>query len=336
MDAFYYQMTAPRVLTRQPQPIAEDAPGPGRIVARTLVSAISPGTELAAYRGDPPLRPGPIYPRLMGYCNVAEILAVGSGAEAWRPGQRILTFQSHRSAFDCRAEEIVCEVPGDMDAAAAAATYLFHLGYSALIRASVLAGSRVAVVGLGCLGLTTVAVARMAGCFVTAYSDLAERDSLALRFGAQAVRRKTGLTDAMIAADGGAIGFDVVVDTANRWEDWFLSLRLARKGGAVCVVGFPGRAQGAPSENPLASQWFYDKQLALIACGQLPKTPVPVWENRFIVSRNCAYLMEQIRLGILPAGDLVSRRAPAAELESVYRALDQRDPGMVTAVLDWT
>ena len=336
MNDFFYQMTAPRTLVRQPLAMAADAPGPGRIVARTLVSAISPGTELAAYRGEPPLRPGPIYPRLMGYCNVAEITAVGSDVKTWRPGRRILTFQSHRSAFECRAEDVVCEVPGDMDAASAAVAYLFHLGYSALIRAAVLAGSRVAVVGLGCLGLTAVAVARMAGCSVTAYSDLAERDALALRFGARAVRRKAGLTEPMIAEDGGATGFDVVVDTSNRWEDWFLSLRLARKGGAVCVVGFPGRAQAAPSENPLASQWFYDKQLALIACGQLPETPVPVWENRFIVSRNCAYLMEQIRLGVLPAAGLVSKRVPAAELESVYRSLDQRDSGVVTAVLEWT
>ena len=35
MNDFFYQMTAPRTLVRQPLAMAADAPGPGRIVART-------------------------------------------------------------------------------------------------------------------------------------------------------------------------------------------------------------------------------------------------------------------------------------------------------------
>ncbi len=336
MNAPYYQLLGPRQLVLQHQELDEKALQPGQLYARTLVSAVSPGTESAAYRGDPPLRPGPIYPRVVGYCNVAEVVAVGPGASTVRPGQRILTYQSHRSAFICPESEVILTVPADLELGDAAVTYLFHLGYSALIRAGMLAGSRVAVVGLGCLGLTSVAVARMAGAVVYAYSNVAGRDVLARRMGARMARRKAEVTEATLKEDGGGTGFDLVINTSNSWADWFLSVRLARKGGTVCVLGFPGRNEPTPEQNPLASQWFYDKQLALVACGQLAESPVPAWENRFTIKRNCAYLLEQIQQGVLPARELVSRRVPASGLESIYRDLDQHQPDLVTALLEWT
>ena len=54
------------------------------------MTAISPGTELAAYVGLPPLRDGPAYPRLQGYCNVGRVLTVGERVRHLVPGQRVL------------------------------------------------------------------------------------------------------------------------------------------------------------------------------------------------------------------------------------------------------
>ena len=71
----------------------------GAILCETLVTAISPGTELAAYNGLPPLRPATGYPRLQGYCNVSQVIAKGSQVKSVNIGDRILTFQSHRSHF---------------------------------------------------------------------------------------------------------------------------------------------------------------------------------------------------------------------------------------------
>src|SRR5688572_21668827 len=61
-------LNGPRELEFQdvllPPDITED-----QLLARTEFSAVSLGTEMAAYSGEPPLRPGIIYPRLVGYCN---------------------------------------------------------------------------------------------------------------------------------------------------------------------------------------------------------------------------------------------------------------------------
>lgn len=76
-EATVVVLTAPRRLEFERQPLKE--PAPNELLCETLVTAISPGTELAAYIGLPPLRSGLVYPRVQGYCNVARVRAAGSG-----------------------------------------------------------------------------------------------------------------------------------------------------------------------------------------------------------------------------------------------------------------
>ena len=77
-----------------------------------------------------------------------------------------------------------------------ACAYLFHLGYNAVLRSGVRPGSRVLVIGLGVLGLTSVAMAAIAGARVVAVSGHALPQRLGLEFGASAV---------LARSDGGAI-----------------------------------------------------------------------------------------------------------------------------------
>src|SRR5689334_8047017 len=111
MESAVYELTGPRNLVIRSSTLDLMGLNETQIAGKTLVSVLSPGTELAAYRGDPPLRPGNPYPRLVGYCNVASVLAAGSAVSDLRPGDRVITFQSHRSAFICAASEVVARVP---------------------------------------------------------------------------------------------------------------------------------------------------------------------------------------------------------------------------------
>jgi len=309
------------------------APGTGEILARTLWSTISPGTELAAFQGLPPLRPGRVYPRLVGYCNVAEILAIGVGVERLVPGMRVLTWQSHRSAFIVPVADVLAILPPDADARAASAAYLFHLGLDAVHRTGISLGHRVAVLGMGVLGLGAAAMAARAGADVSAITARPEIAGIARAMGACAV---VGPDEAVAAAQATDVGgFDNVVSTSNRWPDWELALRLARKGGTVSVLGFPGRGEPPSPSNPLASQYFYDKQLRLVACGQPVERDAPPDEIRFTLKRNMADIVGRIARGDLPAGRLLTGEYPAASLADAYRALAARRPGDVTSVLAW-
>src|SRR5690606_38036320 len=123
------------------------AEGPGGLICRTLFTAVSPGTELAAYVGLPPLRPTSApYPRYLGYMNVARVEFAGAdAARAYAPGTLVYTHAAHRSTFRIGAEAVLAAVPGGLDARLAAPAYLYRLAWNALRRGGLRPGMQVAV-----------------------------------------------------------------------------------------------------------------------------------------------------------------------------------------------
>ena len=311
---------------------ALDAPGTNEILCETIVSAISPGTELAAWRGLPPLRPSVAYPRLQGYCNVARVIQTGAGVNAVRPGDRVLSFASHRSHHILAEADILYRLPDDAEADHIAVTYLFHLGYNAILRSGVRAGSRVAVIGLGVLGLGAVAMTAIAGGRGAAVSNHSSARDLALKYGAQGCFGREQ-EDAMIRALEGPA--DVVILTTNGWDDFDLALRIAGQNGVIACLGFPGRGQPPGNFNPLESQYFYMKQLRIEAVGWSPEQDDSRGFNRFNERANTSYLAALIESGRLDAEPILSGRYPGSEIAQAYTDLDARKNNAVTYLLDW-
>jgi threonine dehydrogenase-like Zn-dependent dehydrogenase len=319
LPSLVFRLYGPRDLRVDEEVLDLGAIGAREIAARTLFTAVSTGTELAAYRGDPPLRPTPFpYPRLVGYCNVAEVIAVGEHATAYKPGDVILSGQSHRSAYVCDAGSVFLALPPQVDPAAASIAYLIQLGYVALQSAEAQKGQRVAVIGLGVLGLATVACARMMGLDVSAVSSQAASLDIARQWGARAVAKDDAISL-------GAI--DCVVLTSNLWQDWLLSLKTVNISGTIATLGFPGRGQALPDFNPLDSQWLYDKRLTIKATGP----PASADQLR----RNLVYLINQMAAGALPANKLISKTIRWQDLPTLYAELAANRGKLLTAVLKW-
>lgn len=321
------RLLAPRRLELQQEPLR--APAAGELLCETLTSVISPGTELAAYVGLPPLRDGPAYPRVQGYCNVARVLACGEGVGDFAVGQRVLTFQSHRSHFVTPAADVLLTLPESVACAAAATTYLFHLGYNTTLRAGVRAGSRVVVLGIGALGSTAVALAALAGAEVRAVSDHGAAASRALRLGArEAVSRHE-------AAQRLGAWADVVISTTNAWADWSLALACAAQRGTIAALGFPGRGEPVPAANPLDPRHFYMRQLRIEAVGFSPERPDGRGFTRFNERDNLVFLLGEIARGRLPAAELLSGQFAGEQIEEAYAALLERHGDPVTFALQW-
>lgn len=336
MESTIVELAGPRRIALRSATLDLHGLQAGDIAAATICTALSPGTELAAYRGDPPLRPGVGYPRLVGYCNVAEVVARGAAVRDVDVGDRILTFQSHRSAFICPVDAVLARVPTDVDPEHAALAYLFHLGYNALLCGGLRPGHHVGVIGLGTLGLATAAVGVYFGAPVCALSGLEAHLTLAREVGVQAAIRKDdpAALERLRAVTGDA-GLDIVVTTSNAWEDWRLALRVARGKGTVAVLGFPGRTAPVPDFNPLDPSLFYDKQLTIVACGMSPDVAAPADELRFTLKRNLRFLLGALAQKRLPAARLISMVADWRSIGEVYEQLLRREPGMLSAILRW-
>lgn len=322
------RLLGPRDLVFETEEIDVATISPDEIVLATEFSAVSPGTELAAYVGLPPLRPGPVYPRFQGYCNCGRVIAVSANVKNFAVSDRVLTNAAHRSHYRISQSEIITKIPADMSGADASVTYLFHLGYAALLRANVRIGQRVAVVGLGALGVGAVAASQAAGAEVVAISGRAQALSRARRLGATMTCNPE---DAAL----GAVEADIVISTSSSWRDWTVALRAARRGGVIAVLGFPGRGEPHPDFNPLDSQFFYDKQLTLMGVGQLldevPGSRAPSPRLR----ANMEYLVDLISAGRLPVKELSAHLRPARELAQVYEDLLARREDVLTYVLQW-
>ena len=326
-------LDAPESLRFADEPVA--APDAGEMLCRTEVSAISPGTEIAAWKGMPPLRPGPIYPRLQGYCNVATVLELGPGCAGLEVGDRVLTHQSHRSHFTASSDTVLYRLPAEADARHIATAYLYHLGYHAVIDGGVRAGHRVLVQGLGVLGLTSAAMAKQAGASVFAVSDQSEPSRVAMAAGADGVLTRNAL-DTALEIDGDSARFDVVISTVNGWGDWQRALAATARRGTIACLGFPGRGEEAPAHNPLPSEHFYDRQLTVKAVGMAPLANEARGHLRFNLADNMAYICKLIEKGALDAELLISGSFPAADAETAYRKLASRDGSPLTYLLEWS
>lgn len=315
----------PGQLALREEPLA--SPGDGEILCETIVTAISPGTELAAWRGLPPLRPGVVYPRLQGYCNVARVLECGPSVDGIQPGDRVLSLQSHRSHFVMDRAGAVYVLPPEARADRVVAAYLFHLGYNAVLRSNVRAGHRVLVIGLGALGLTSVAMANLAGAQVTAISGHAKPAGIAQQYGARAVFAREEYEAAGEA--------DIVIATTNGWDDFDLALRAAAQNATIACLGFPGRGQAPGEFNPLASEHFYMKQLRIEAVGWSPLENDSRGFARFNLRDNIAFLAGAIEDGRLDPAPIISGTYPGEDIAQAYRDLDARKDDAVTYLLEW-
>ena len=327
-------LTGVRELVFEHLEVDDENLGDTALSARTLCSAVSVGTEVAAYTGEPPLRPGPVYPRRVGYCNVAAVGRSGRSVAGLAPGQRILTHQSHQSGFVCDQAEVLAVLDDTLDPDVAALAYLAQLGLAALQKARFQTGETVAVLGLGAIGLATVGVVRALGGHALALGNDSSRLAKAKQLGARNGfdSADTALSEKIAAATGGR-GPDLIVTTANSWAAWQTVLALARFQTRIAVLGFPGRSEGAPDFNPLASAHFYDKQLSIFAAGLTEDaTAAPVSPQLRKNMQTILGLLAGRRLDLAP---LITHRVPWRELPAIYERAASHDKSLIGAVLNW-
>jgi len=197
-------------------------------------------------------------------------------------------------------------------------------GFFATERAGVNAESRVAVVGLGAVGLAAVLAARHAGAaLVLGYDAVASRLELAASFGATVVPiaddagRPRPIADLAAAARRGTgEGVDVVVEAVGSPDATRLAVSLLRPGGHLSIAGV--HAEPAFDLSPTLA---YDLNVTL-SLGRCPAR-----------SRLEALSAVQ-RSARLPLERLVTHRVPLDAAPDAYRMFAERRDGCIKVVLE--
>ena len=310
---------------------------PDEILIRTEVSALSTGTDLGNYLGDSTYVPGaPQYPRWVGYSNVGVVAEIGSAVRSVRAGDRIFTAKPHRSAFLATERDMMVPVPDGLASEEASLAYLTNLGLAALQQARYQTGENVVVTGLGVIGLCTIALARAMGSKVVGVANSEVRARAA---------REVGADDCLMSGSPEVLPgvrkcfrgneADIVVATSNAWDSYFESLELARFGGRIAVLGFPGRGQPVPDRNPLSPHPFYEKQLTLVGCGYSPAVECPPQDLRFNRRRNLEYILDLMASQRMKVAPLITHRYPYQRMREAYELACGHSKEMIAAVFDW-
>jgi threonine dehydrogenase-like Zn-dependent dehydrogenase len=310
------------------RPLDPERLEPDQVYVETEVTALSTGTDLGNYLGHSTDLPGaPDYPRAVGYSNVGVVRAVGANDGTLQVGQRVFSLKPHQSAYIANRSELLVPVPDGVSSEQASLAYLAQLGMAAMRHARYESGESIAVIGLGVIGLGTVAIARAMGATVTAVANSPLRATSASQVGAHHVHI-TGDTEP-------PSGIDVVVLTANPWSAYRLAVNMARTGGRVSILGFPGLGEPPPVFNPLDPKWFYGKQLTLIGAGFSPRTECQPADIRFNLRRNLEYLFALMANGTVSLEPIITHRIPAEHMRDAYELAKQHSKSLIAAVFDW-
>lgn len=305
-------------------------PGPGELLLRTRKTLISPGTERAILLNLPGKNVR--YPREVGYCNVGQIIEVGSGLPDFYAQIRVVSRARHASHVLVKAEDCQVLNPGELGDARATFVPLLATALQAVRKTRIEIGETAAVIGLGPLGLLTLQALKQAGAIDIFALDRHEgRLQLASRLGADHCLCVDD-DGAMSSLRGAAGDIPVVIEATGNPAAIELACEIAADGGRVALLG--------SARGKTASFDFYSlvhrKSITLIGAhisSARRKESAPGRWRLQAEHELALKLLEKERVQVEP---LISHRFGWRQFEDAYALLARRDLDAIGILVDWT
>jgi threonine dehydrogenase-like Zn-dependent dehydrogenase len=324
----------------------QDGPlGAGEILVRTEYGAPKHGTELHLYRGDqfadgfhwddterlvlpgPPARPD--FPLALGNIAVGMVTAVGPGVAGVAVGERVAGYgplrETQRWAWNREVRPGVRRLPPAMSWQAAVCLDPATVALGGVRDGRVRLGDRVAVFGLGAIGLLAVQLARLAGAsWVAAIDPLSARRAVALATGADlAIDPAADDAGLAIRLATGHAGVDVAIEASGAARGLHHALRGLAFGGTVAVLAVYGEFQGGLN---LGHEAHRNRPVLVFPRAESePHYDHPRWDER----RQADTAWDLLATGRLRCESIVQPVVPFAEVVEAYRAIDERPASSV-------
>jgi 2-desacetyl-2-hydroxyethyl bacteriochlorophyllide A dehydrogenase len=240
----------------------------------------------AEYRAFVPLDdPRPVFPRKLGNMSLGTITEIGPQVTRFKPGDRVYGHMAVRETYTVHElgagqgatplgsgarESRLHKLPDDMRPEQVMLLDPGHFALAAVRDANVRVGERVAVFGLGAIGLLIVQLCRLCGAeLVVAVDPLANRRKLAETFGADLTFDPTACDAGLeIKKVTGKKGVDVAIDASGSYHAMQAAMRCVHYSGMLVTCSY---YKGAGTPLHLDQEFF----LARITI----RASMPVWGN---------------------------------------------------------
>ncbi|HVN54998.1 MAG TPA: bi-domain-containing oxidoreductase [Anaerolineaceae bacterium] len=278
-------------------------------------------------------------PMALGYSSAGTIVAVGEGLQGFRVGDRVAcaggSYAVH-AEYAVVPQNLMAAIPEGVDFESAAFTTLGAIALQGFRLSEPQVGERIAVIGLGLLGLLTVGIARAAGCAVFGVDLDPRRVELARQMGATAVERAAALETGNVFSRGRGCDAVLICADTRSSDPIELAGELARDRARVVAVGAVGL------EVP--RKVYYEKELTLrISRSYGPGRYDPAYEEsgsdyplgyvRWTEGRNLEAILDLIATGKLDVHPLITQRFPIDEASAAYELITGKSKEAFLGVL---
>lgn len=263
-------------------------------------------------------------PLALGYSSAGTILSPGIGLSGFKVGDRVACagggYAVH-AEFAVVPQNLLAPLPPNVDFESAAFSTLGAIALHGFRLAQPQLGERVAIIGLGLLGLLAAGIANAAGCSVLGIDLDPKRVALARQFHSEAVLRSDAEDAAISFTHGG--GFDIVLICADSKSDDPIELAgiLARDRAHVVAVGAVGMH--------LPRKLYYEKEIHFqVSRSYGPGRYDPKYEEkgqdyplgyiRWTEGRNLAAFVDLLANEKLDLHPLITHRFPIDQAAQAY------------------
>ena len=304
---------------------------PGQVRVRSLFSAVKHGTELRGFRADTPdatdrwdgrLRlhrrgepEASRFPRSLGNMCLGEVVEAGAAVDRLKVGDRVFEHLPVRETHTVEAGRLRI-APEGLSPQALMYWDPADVALGAVRDGPVRLGDRVAVFGLGAIGLMAAQCARLCGArWVAAVDPIERRREAARRHGADLVIDPAA-TDAgvEIKERTEGAGAEVVLETSGAYAAFEDALRACCYAGTVVSSAYYHGEQSLK----LAGEWHRNRIQVVSSRANSEPLPQPGWSFSRIQTESLALLVE----GRLRADDLIDPVVPLARAAEAYHEIE--------------
>ena len=275
-------------------------------------------------------RPTRENPWRTGTSGLGVVEAIGHEVTKFTPGDRVVGLMDIRETNICPEDQIW--PLGDIDPLVALCLEPAYVSIHCIRESNIRYGDRVAVIGLGALGLLAVNIAREAGAEMIIAADLLpQRRALALDYGADQAYDPRAVNLALQARDlTDGMGVDVAIELTGAYIGLNSAIACTRVGGLVCSAGF---YQGEAQDLFLGREWHHNRLTMIVphGCGfgHEPRD-YPYWDSQ----RAFRAILSMMSQGRLNCRGLINRVYSLDEARQVFEHIRQQPDDLIKFAVD--
>ncbi len=279
----------------------------------------------------------------LGYSSAGVVVEVGSAVRSFSPGDRVACigagFASH-AEYVCVPEMLCSKIPPEVDFDEAAFGMLGIIAMHGIRSANLTLGEKVAVVGLGLLGILTCQLLNAYGFDFVGFDIDSSKVEFAEGLGFSSVYSDVEKFKKAVLNSTKGFGADSVLITAatGSSEPVELAVDLVRPRGKIVVVGV---ADIHPNRNEL---WHKEAEIVVSKAGgpgisdpvyEIEGVDYPIGYVRWTENRNLEEFLRLLSRKLINVKSLITHRVKIHDSVQLYEAILSGQIKPIGVVIDY-